>query len=150
MDRVAILIPPPLYPVAALALGWALETVIPMPAVPSWTQVAGAVLLALSLALAASAVVALLRHRTPIDPYRPTTALVTTGPFAHSRNPIYVAFLLGQAGIGLLLQWPWAVLLVPLTWLVLHHRVVRKEEHYLAEKFTAAYDAYRRRVRRWL
>lgn len=150
VQRADIWIPPPVYPLSALAVGWALGRFVPLASMPFWMRVVGACTLALSLAVAGWAVVALLRHRTPIDPYRPTTALVTTGPFARSRNPIYVAFLLGQLGLSLLLDWPWAALLVPVTGLTLHWRVVRKEEQYLHATFAAPYDDYRKRVRRWL
>lgn len=149
-DRVGILVPPPAYPLAALAAGWALQRWLPLPAVPPAARVAGAALAAAAVAVALWAVATLVRHRTPLDPYRPTTAIVRAGPYAWSRNPIYLAFAVGEAGIGLALGWWWPLALAPLVLLLLHVRVVRREEAYLARKFGAEYEAYRQRTRRWI
>jgi protein-S-isoprenylcysteine O-methyltransferase Ste14 len=90
------------------------------------------------------------RAGTEVRPDRPTTALVTGGPFRYSRNPLYVSVLVGLAGIALLANAGWVlVLLVPAA-LVLHFGVVRREERYLEAKFGDAYRDYRARVRRWL
>jgi protein-S-isoprenylcysteine O-methyltransferase Ste14 len=90
------------------------------------------------------------RWRSTIDPYRPTTALVQSGPYRFSRNPIYVAFVLAEAGLGLAFGWWWALGLSPAVALALDVRVVRREEAYLDGKFGQAYQDYRGRVRRWL
>lgn len=86
--------------------------------------------------------------RVGIDDEHPDR-LITTGVFAWSRNPIYVAFwfiLLGE-----FLVFPNRIPLIYLvvgTWLF--HRQVRREEAYLAQHYGAAYADYRRRVRRYL
>jgi protein-S-isoprenylcysteine O-methyltransferase Ste14 len=86
--------------------------------------------------------------RVGIDDERPDE-LVTTGVFAWSRNPIYVAFwfiLLGE-----FLVFPNRIPLIYLvvaTWLF--HRQVRREETYLAQHYGADYADYRGRVRRYL
>lgn len=86
--------------------------------------------------------------RVGIDEERPG-ALITSGAFAHSRNPIYTGFwiiLLGQ-----FLIFPNWVLLLYLgmaAWLL--HRQVRREEVFMAAQYGAAYAAYRTRVRRYL
>lgn len=116
----------------------------------SWRLGIAFVLLASSLALAASAVLTLRRARTPVEPWKPTRSIVEVGPYALSRNPIYVAFL----GVQLAYAWgrgnTWGLLLVPVTVLLLHWGVIAREERYLREKFGAPYEAYRGRVRRWL
>jgi len=149
-DRVGIVVPPPAYPLAGLAASWALQRWLPLPAVPLAARVAGAALAVAAVALALWAVATLARHRTPVDPYRPTLRVVRAGPYAWSRNPIYLAFALGEAGIGLALGWWWVLALGPLVLLALHLLVVRREEAYLAGKFGAAYEEYRASTRRWL
>jgi protein-S-isoprenylcysteine O-methyltransferase Ste14 len=75
--------------------------------------------------------------------------LVTTGVFAISRNPIYVAFgfvLLGQ--FLLFSNWILLVYTVAATWLF--HRQIAREEEYLAKHYGQQYSDYSNRVRRYL
>lgn len=86
--------------------------------------------------------------RIGIDQERPDR-LITTGVFAHSRNPIYVAFaaILG----GQFLIFPnWIVLTYLLAGVWLFHRQVLREESFLEGHYGAEYAAYRQRVRRYL
>jgi len=76
--------------------------------------------------------------------------VIDTGPFAWSRNPLYIGLLTLSAAIGLLAESLWAIALLPVAWALLHWGAVLPEERYLAAKFGAAYDDYRSRVRRWL
>ncbi len=90
------------------------------------------------------------RAGTNVNPREPTTALVVSGPFRFSRNPLYVALTLMYAGLAVVANAFWVlVLLVPVL-LVLHSGVVRREERYLEAKFGEAYRQYRARVRRYL
>jgi len=87
---------------------------------------------------------------TNIDPTLPTTAVVASGAFHFSRNPLYVALTLVYLGLTLLANTQWGlVMLVPLL-LVMHRGVVLREERYLEQKFGETYRAYRRKVRRYL
>ncbi|MDZ7337634.1 MAG: isoprenylcysteine carboxylmethyltransferase family protein [candidate division KSB1 bacterium] len=78
--------------------------------------------------------------------------LVTDGPYAYVRNPLYVGNFLLSLGI-LLMAWPWMpwMLLVLVGLFALQYgSIVREEEHFLRAKFGAEYDEYCRHVRRWL
>lgn len=123
---------------------------LPMLGAADWRRGIAVVLLASSLTLAAAAVLTLRRARTPVEPWKPTRSIVERGPYALSRNPIYVAFL----GVQLAYAWGrgnvWGMLLLPLTAALLYWGVIAREERYLGERFGAPYAAYRRRVRRWL
>ena len=89
------------------------------------------------------------RAGTNISPSRPTTILVTSGPFRFSRNPLYVAGAVLLLGLALALNNLWGILaLIPLS-LVMHYGVILKEERYLDEKFGAPYRQYRLTVRRY-
>jgi protein-S-isoprenylcysteine O-methyltransferase Ste14 len=80
------------------------------------------------------------------------TYLITTGPFAHVRNPLYVGNMLLYAGVGIMSMalFPW-LLLGAVLWFVLQYTlIVLKEEEYLAGHFGEAYAEYRRNVHRFL
>jgi protein-S-isoprenylcysteine O-methyltransferase Ste14 len=96
------------------------------------------------------ALLTMARHRTALLPGGATTAVIDTGPFARSRNPLYVGLLVLSAGLALLAGSAWALAALPLEWALLRWGAVLPEERYLAAKFGAAYDDYTARVRRWL
>jgi protein-S-isoprenylcysteine O-methyltransferase Ste14 len=81
---------------------------------------------------------------------KPTTALVTKGPFRYSRNPIYVALTLLYLGVALLINPLWILLLVVPAVLVLRYGVIAREEAYLTRKFDDVYRQYTAQVRHWL
>lgn len=87
---------------------------------------------------------------TNIHPGKPALAIVERGPFAFSRNPLYLSLILLYIAIGVMLDSPsFLVFFVPLV-LVLHFGVVLREERYLDAKFGDVYRGYKARVRRWL
>ena len=90
------------------------------------------------------------RHKTTILPHAPNAHLMTGGIFQLSRNPIYLAFLLAQAAIAFGLNAPLALLAVPITLIIFHYRVIKKEEAYLARRFGQDYLDYKLTTRRWL
>jgi protein-S-isoprenylcysteine O-methyltransferase Ste14 len=96
------------------------------------------------------ALVTIARHRTALLPGGPTATVIDSGPFARSRNPLYIGLLAGSAGVALLAGSLWALSALPLEWALLRWGAVVPEEHYLTEKFGAAYADYTSRVRRWL
>ncbi|HCV26959.1 MAG TPA: isoprenylcysteine carboxylmethyltransferase family protein [Dehalococcoidia bacterium] len=110
----------------------------------------GGVLVAIGLVLAAWATIALRRGGQHPDPARPTTALVTDGPYQYTRNPIYVSFASIGLGIGLILNSYWVLGSVTIAVLGLHFLVVLREERYLETVIDHAYAGYRENVRRWL
>lgn len=90
----------------------------------------------------------LARFQQPTDPGQPTSQLVTTGVFALSRNPLYLAAVLLLLGLALAFNLLWAgVLLLPAV-VLCHYVLILPEERYLAAKF-GAYQAYTASVRRW-
>ena len=144
-------VPPPLYYVAGLAAGALLDRLVALPigGRPAVT-VAGIVLVLAGLALAASGVAGVVRHRTTIVPHRQVTTLVTAGGYRWSRNPMYTGLAVASLGAALLIGSWWALLLLPLVLLGVTRLVIRPEEEYLSERFGQQYLEYRSRVRRWL
>lgn len=76
------------------------------------------------------------------------TALVTSGIYRITRNPIYVAVYFFLAA-SLIYAFSWWNLLAVLTAVILHHRIILAEERFLSQRFEQ-YDAYRAQVRRYL
>jgi len=139
---------PPVWLVAFMAGAWALgELWAPWGDAILWP---GRALIGLGVALAVWSALAFRRARTTIVPGEEPSALVESGPYRVSRNPIYVADLLILAGFALAEGTPPGLLLVvPFAW-VLHHRFVLKEEAILAAHLGRPYRDYCARVRRWI
>jgi protein-S-isoprenylcysteine O-methyltransferase Ste14 len=96
------------------------------------------------------ALLTMAQHRTGLLPGSPTVTIIETGPFALSRNPLYVGLLALSAGLSLLAGSLWALLLLPVEWALLTWGAVLPEEQYLTARFATSYVEYTRRVRRWL
>lgn len=76
--------------------------------------------------------------------------LLTGGPYAFSRHPMYVGWALIYLGISCVLNARWMVALFPAVVSYNHLVDVRREERMLERKFGDRYRAYRRRVRRYM
>jgi len=89
------------------------------------------------------------RAQTNIKPWKPTTRIISSGLFAYSRNPIYLAFCAITIGIGFIVNNLWIVLSFIPSIVVIFFTTIKKEEAYLANKFGQEYLAYKEKVRRW-
>lgn len=107
---------------------------------------------ALGVATSLTAVYRFRRAGTTVHPNHPERAalIVTGGPYRFTRNPMYVGLTLVLIGWGLYLASPWAWFGPLALVLYLTRFQIIPEERILAEKFGAEYEAYRRRVRRWI
>jgi protein-S-isoprenylcysteine O-methyltransferase Ste14 len=145
------LVRPPFVYLGSIVLGLVVHYAWPARFVPpSVSTPAGAMLTLLAVGLFAAAVRTFRAAGTPIPGNRPTTAIVRTGPYRFSRNPIYLAFSLFQLGLsvwvnslGLLITLIPAVSLMALV-------VIPREERYLEARFPSEYLPYKASVRRWL
>lgn len=143
-------VPPPLFYLAGLAIGIALELAFPIDGPPTWVRIAVGVLgVGLAAALDGSAMVRFVRAKTNIVPFKPTSALVTDGPYRFTRNPMYVGMACLYIGIAVAFGLIWALLLLPLSILAVDRFVIAREP-YLEGLFGERYLEYKRRVRRWL
>jgi protein-S-isoprenylcysteine O-methyltransferase Ste14 len=75
---------------------------------------------------------------------------VEQGPYRFTRNPIYLGMTLAYAGLAVLLNLAWPLLVLPGVLVLLVLMVVRREERHLGATFGDAYRDYQRRVRRWI
>lgn len=142
---------PPVYVAAALAAMAAAHAGMPIARILvfPWNLI-GIVPLLLGAGLILHALLLLVRHRTTSDPDGVPAALVTSGPFRVSRNPMYVGILLMLSGIACLFgtAGPWLV--VPALGAVFDVVVIRREEKRMETLFDEAYRRYQAKVRRWL
>jgi len=142
---------PPVVYLIALLIGVGLDYLWPI-SLPAgrWGGVLGVVLIVLGVALMPPVLRRFRRAGTPFNAHKPTSALITDGPYRFSRNPAYVALTLWYLGIGLLLRNAWVLLLALPVLLFMDHWVIRREEHHLQAQFGDAYARYQAAVRRWL
>ena len=148
-----ILAPPVVLAAVCIALAMVAERYWPLP------LFAGFELLRITLSILAFAGFGLLlvlalrafrQHQTTVDPYGKATAIVSTGPFRFSRNPIYVGLILVVMGFALAFNSAWQLAGAALLLLLLHFGVVLREERFLTAAFGDEYRSYTQRVRRWL
>lgn len=150
-DNPAVIVfPPALYAVTLIA-GLVIHFLFPIHFLPrpvsTWLGIA-AILVAFSIAF--SAIRTMRQAKTAVNPALPTTAIVSSGIFAFSRNPIYVSFTLLYLGIALLFDSLLLVLLLVPLLVIVQTGIIKREESYLERKFGDEYLNYKQRVRRWL
>ena len=153
-DSPGIGFPPPLVFVAALALGWGLDRLVPLPialgAIRPVVVLVGWALVVVWGVLFFPALALFRRARTGIMPNQPATMIVDRGPYRWTRNPMYVGMTGLSLGAALVFDLRWAVLLVPVAVFAVDRFIIPREERYLERRFGDPYRAYRERVRRWL
>jgi len=150
-DDAGVRFPPPVLYAVPLLAGILLDLRWPLHVLPgAASHVVGAIGVTIGLALALSALGLFRRAGTSVIPRRPTTALVTSGPFRLTRNPMYVGLAFVYVGIAFWVNTAWPLLFFPLVVVLVRRLVIAREERYLEAKFGDAYRRYRRRVRRWL
>ncbi len=152
-DIPGVIAPPPLIFASVLLVTLALDWLLHMPdfGLPTNPQITVGLILALAgSGLIVAAAIQFRRAKTNLEPWKPTTRIVTTGVYSFSRNPIYFGMAIGYLGLSLLSDRLLTLAGLPIALLIIHYGVIAREERYLEAKFGEPYRAYRRRVRRWL
>jgi protein-S-isoprenylcysteine O-methyltransferase Ste14 len=134
--------------IAGLALNW----LVPLPFLPAELPAVwlGAAVFIIALALFAWAIVTMTRAGSNVPTSLPATAIVDSGPYRFTRNPIYVGLLLALIGLAIAFDNLWLLMTLAPFALVIRYGVIAREEAYLERKFGDLYRGYRSRVRRWL
>ena len=153
-DRPAHIPWPPIIFVAAIVVAAALGLWIAPPWLPPpFSDVVfaiGCVLALGSIAIAVLAVRTMIRHKTTVLPTRASEHLVTDGPFAISRNPIYLAYVTLLIGIGLIASNLWFPAVALIAAFAITKLAIEPEEAHLALRFGKRYRDYSKKVRRWI
>ncbi len=142
---------PPVIIAISILAGIGLHRARPL-AMP-WEQhgrILAVCILAIVAVLAIWSLYQFLRARTDARPDRPDSALITTGPYRYSRNPLYIGLSLVQLSAASWLNNLWVLLLLPLSIVVITKYAIAREERYLEKLFGQEYLHYKARVRRWL
>jgi protein-S-isoprenylcysteine O-methyltransferase Ste14 len=146
-------IPPPLVFFLVAALMWAATWVLPVTAIPDgWRWSIAGLLFVLAVLLASSGIGAFRRAKTPLDPVHIDRAstLVTSGIYGFTRNPMYLGLTTLLLAWAEFLSAPWTLLGPAVFALFIDRFQIAPEERAMRAKFGAEYDAYTRRVRRWM
>ncbi|MCC3304397.1 methyltransferase family protein [Sneathiella sp. HT1-7] len=150
-DHAGVKIPPPICFFAFLLVGILLDS--------AWIggHFAATNLTAIGSVIALTSLICLVlaaqKHKnagTNIEPWKPTTKIISDGAYKYSRNPIYVAMAAVYVGLAVAADSWVALLLLPICLLVIRFHVITREEAYLEDKFGKEYLDYKARVRRWL
>ena len=150
-DTAGVVAPPPLIFLAGLIVGFGLEALLPGADLPGWLQWGlGVLLIAAGLGLLLSFNTSFSRKGTAVEPWKPTTAIVTSGPYRLTRNPAYLGMALTYVGIAVTSSALWVLVPLPFVLAVIDRGVIAREERYLERKFGEEYLGYKRTVRRWI
>ena len=150
-DNPGVRFPPPLGYALAVLAGVLLDRRWPLPiASGPVTTIAGVFFVVAGIVLAFISIGRFRRSATSIVPVRPARALVLSGPYQYTRNPMYVSLALITIACGLFLATWWPIVLLAPTLAIVQQFVILPEERYLRRRFGTEYEAYTRRVRRWL
>lgn len=150
--RSSAAVPPPLIFLGVLAGGALIQLLLPQRifAEARIGDLAGIAVVVASAGLLTWAALTMRRAGETPDPSVPAKSIVVGGPFAYSRNPIYLGFALFDLGMALLFNNLWIPLLLIFGLVYVDLRIVRGEEHDLETRFAQEYVEYRRTVRRWI
>ena len=150
-DSPNIFVPPPLLFVAAIATGVLIDgNVLDWAHATHPSQLAGIAVALAGVSLIFVSLGLFRRFRTRPEPWQPSSALITSGLYRLSRNPMYLGMAVTSAGVALYFESLAAAILLAVVVAIIDRFVIQREERYLARRFGADYDAYRARVRRWL
>jgi protein-S-isoprenylcysteine O-methyltransferase Ste14 len=150
-DTSGIRVPPPVYYLVAFLAGVGLELVFPTNWPPAGIRIAVTLLAAGAwLALDGAAMVLFRRAGTSMVPMNPDTALVTSGPYRLTRNPMYLGMAFLYVAFAFAFGVMWALAFLPAVVVIVDRFVIGREEPYLERNFGQAYRDYKARVRRWV
>lgn len=151
IDNPGVAIKPPILYFISIMLGLILQWLIPI-TIPFGIlgTLVGLVLVLVGVSLAFWGSHEFTQQGTNVNPDLPATAVITTGPYQFTRNPMYVGLTIAQIGIGFALNAGWLLIALIPTLIIMRQLVIAREERYLEAKFGAEYTAYKATVRRWL
>lgn len=142
---------PPVIYLASLVLATVLHVAFPISFIRSSVRVpVGVLVILVAIGLFVASVRTFREAGTPVPGNLPTTAIVRSGPYRVSRNPIYLAFSLFLLGIAIWIGTIWLLIILAVATAIMSVVVIPREERYLAARFPDEYLPYKASVRRWL
>ncbi|WP_412971614.1 methyltransferase family protein [Glaciecola sp. MF2-115] len=153
MKGLELRIPPAAVAVLLVLAMWGINQVTPSIAISWPIRIAVAVLmLVVSISILLLSIREFSKAKTTLTPLEPkrASALLQSGVFAFTRNPIYLALLICLIAFAVILANAFALLGAVLFYFYLTQFQIKPEERALKECFGEEYLAYLKRVRRWL
>ncbi len=147
------IIPAPLLVLFCLGGGWVAHHFYPVHLLPDLgvtAPIVATIVCVAALAIGLSGVRQFHRHDTPTSPFKPTSTLVTSGVFRHTRNPMYLGLVMLTVGVALAVNSLAFLLAAILLAVLLQLAVITPEERLLSATFGEAFESYRSHTRRWL
>lgn len=141
---------PPVWLAVSLLSVWSLGQLLPFALIGRAGQGVGLAFGAAGLALMGIAAAQMWRARTTVIPHSTPTALVSSGVFRFSRNPIYLGDVLVLLGAVFYFDALVGIILVPLFMKVIEKRFIFAEEAGLKAAFGESFDIWAAAVRRWV
>jgi protein-S-isoprenylcysteine O-methyltransferase Ste14 len=152
MQALELKIPPPAVAVLIAAGMWMTLRLSPVIALPQLLRTTALPVAVAGIAVISTGLLSFRRARTTMNPMQPqaAAALVRSGIYSVSRNPMYLGLLLVLLAWTAYLSSLWAAL-GPLVFVLYINRFqIAPEERILAAKFGASYADYKASVRQWL
>lgn len=146
-------IPPPVIALLVACAMWGIAALAPGLELPALIRMVTAVTVALTgIGFGVAGIVSFRQAKTTVNPHKPmtTTALVCTGIYKFTRNPMYLGLAFFLVAWAVFLSSAWALLGLPAFIFYLNRFQIAPEERVLSTKFGADYSAYQSKVRRWL
>jgi protein-S-isoprenylcysteine O-methyltransferase Ste14 len=153
MQALELKIPPVALVLLFAVTMWLLSAPVPSLALAvPWRAPVAFMLWGAGFAIALAGLFEFRRAKTTVNPLTPeaATAIVTSGIYHYSRNPMYVGLLLALIGWAVWLSHLLAFALLPFFILYMNRFQIEPEERALSAKFGGLFRDYRRSVRRWL
>lgn len=144
------LLRPPIVFLSAILLGIALNHVWPRPFVPPTIRMLGPIVVFCAVLLFVLSLREFRAAGTSVRGSERTTAIVRTGPYRFSRNPIYLSFILLLIGLAIWLNDLWLLFTLVPAAAFIAMVVIPREERFLERNFSDQYASYKAAVRRWL
>lgn len=143
---------PPVWLVLCIVLAWvqARYLAFGLSFGGGWVDLLGGLLVGAGVLLMALAFVEFRRHATTVIPHNTPSALIQSGVFSRTRNPIYLADTLILAGLILRFDAVLALVLVPVFVWVIERRFIVPEEDRMRREFREEFARYEQKVRRWV
>ncbi len=150
-DHAGVRVPPPLIFLTLLLLGlWADSPWFSLEMASLEKTTLGGIVVVLGFVLMMPSVFNHKKAGSNVEPWKPTTAIISTGIYGYTRNPIYLGMAVVHGGTALGGDSLGAFATLVLGVLIIQVYVIAREERYLEAKFGTEYTDYKARVRRWI
>ena len=144
-------IPPPIIALICIVINY-FSTYLITPIKFPYIEIIGGLILLLGIATAILAILLFKKYKTTVNPMNPeeTTALVKTGIFSITRNPMYLGlFFVISSTVLFFGSWFGIIILMFFVWYITKFQII-PEEDAMVKLFGNKYDEYRQNVRRWI